>query len=141
MILSVDFGRKRTGTAILDNQVRIPFPHKLIEETNARKIKRALMDIIELENIDTVIFGLPLSDKGLESEWCSEIRKFAEWLGKSVKSEIIFVDEYGTSKEADAILRGKSRKTKKKSSDLIAATLILETYIRLQERENNNKIQ
>jgi len=140
MILSVDFGRKRTGTAILDDRITIAFPHKLIEETNARKIKRALMDIIEAENIDTVVFGLPLSDKGLENEWCGEIRKFAEWLKKSVKSEIVFVDEYGTSKDADIILRGKSRKTKKKSSDLIAATLILETYINLSERENNNKI-
>ena len=62
MILAVDFGRKKTGTAFMDMNIKIPFPCKLIEESNARKVKRALMDIIEEKKIDTVVFGLPLSD-------------------------------------------------------------------------------
>ena len=137
MILSVDFGRKRTGTAILDYEVKIPFPHKLIEETNARKVKRQLMDIIEESDIDTVVFGLPLSDKGEESLWCLEIRQFAEWLTKSVNVNIIFVNEYATSKEADTILKGKKKSVKKSSRDLIAAVLILETFIYLEELEKS----
>ena len=48
---------------------------------------------------------------------------------KSVKVNIVFVDEYGTSKEADIILRGKKIKNKKKNNDLVAATLILENYL------------
>lgn len=140
MILSVDFGKKRTGTAILDLDIKIPFPHKRIEESNAKKVKRALMDIIEEKNIDTVIFGLPLSNSGAESEWCAEIRRFAAWLEISVNCKIIFVDEFGTSKEADIILRGKSKKTKKNSSDLIAAVLILETFIYLKEKENRENM-
>ena len=129
MILGVDFGKKRTGTAYMDMEIKIPFPCKLIEESNARKVKRALMDIIEEKKIDTVVFGLPLSDDGKESEWCFEIRRFADFLLKSVKVNIVFVDEYGTSKEADIILRGKKIKNKKKNNDLVAATLILENYL------------
>ena len=129
MILGVDFGKKRTGTAYMDMEIKIPFPCKLIEESNARKVKRALMDIIEEKKIDTVVFGLPLSDDGKESEWCFEIRRFADFLLKSVKVEIVFIDEYGTSKEADIILRGKKIKNKKKNNDLVAATLILENYL------------
>ncbi|MEI0604849.1 Holliday junction resolvase RuvX [Brachyspira alvinipulli] len=128
-VLGVDFGRKRTGTAFMDMEIKIPFPCRLIEESNARKVKRALMDIIEEKKIDTVVFGLPLSDEGKESEWCSEIRRFSEFLLKSVKVNIIFVDEYGTSKEADFILRGKKKNVKKKANDLIAAVLILENYL------------
>ena len=48
---------------------------------------------------------------------------------KSVKVEIVFIDEYGTSKDAEYILRGKKKSVKKKSNDLIAATLILENYL------------
>lgn len=129
MVLGVDFGRKRTGTAYMDMDLKIPFPCRLIEESNARKVKRALMDIIEEKKIDTVVFGLPLSDEGKESEWCFEIRTFAEFLLKSVKVNIVFIDEYGTSKEADYILRGKKKKVKKKNGDLIAAVLILENYL------------
>ncbi|TKZ35857.1 Holliday junction resolvase RuvX [Brachyspira catarrhinii] len=129
MILGVDFGRKRTGTAYMDMEIKIPFPCELIEESNARKVKRALMNIIEEKKIDTVVFGLPLSDDGKESEWCFEIRRFAEFLLKSVKVNVVFVDEYGTSKEADIILRGKKIKNKKKNNDLVAATLILENYL------------
>lgn len=129
MVLGVDFGKKRTGTAYMDMEIKIPFPCKLIEESNARKVKMALINIIEEKKIDTVIFGLPLSDDGKENEWCFEIRRFAEFLLKSVKVEIVFIDEYGTSKDAEYILRGKKKSVKKKSNDLIAATLILENYL------------
>lgn len=129
MVLGVDFGKKRTGTAYMDMEIKIPFPCKLIEESNARKVKRALINIIEEKKIDTVIFGLPLSDDGKENEWCFEIRRFADFLLKSVKVEIVFIDEYGTSKDAEYILRGKKKSVKKKSNDLIAATLILENYL------------
>lgn len=129
MVLGVDFGKKRTGTAYMDMEIKIPFPCKLIEESNARKVKMALINIIEEKKIDTVIFGLPLSDDGKENEWCFEIRRFADFLLKSVKVEIVFIDEYGTSKDAEYILRGKKKSIKKKSNDLIAATLILENYL------------
>ena len=129
MVLGVDFGKKRTGTAYMDMEIKIPFPCKLIEESNARKVKMALINIIKEKKIDTVVFGLPLSDDGKENEWCFEIRRFADFLLKSVKVEIIFIDEYGTSKDAEYILRGKKKSVKKKSNDLIAATLILENYL------------
>lgn len=129
MVLGVDFGKKRTGTAYMDMEIKIPFPCKLIEESKARKVKMALINIIEEKKIDTVIFGLPLSDDGKENEWCFEIRRFADFLLKSVKVEIVFIDEYGTSKDAEYILRGKKKSVKKKSNDLIAATLILENYL------------
>lgn len=133
MVLGVDFGKKRTGTAYMDMEIKIPFPCKLIEESNARKVKMALINIIEEKKIDTVIFGLPLSEDGKENEWCFEIRRFADFLLKSVKVEIIFIDEYGTSKDAEYILRGKKKSVKKKSNDLIAATLILENYLNYLE--------
>ena len=129
MILGVDFGKKRTGTAYMDMEIKIPFPCELIEESNARKVKRALMNIIEEKKIDTVVFGLPLSEDGKENEWCFEIRRFAEFLLKSVKVNIVFIDEYGTSKDAEYILRGKKKSVKKKNNDLVAATLILENYL------------
>lgn len=129
MVLGVDFGKKRTGTAYMDMEIKIPFPCKLIEESNARKVKMALINIIEEKKIDTVIFGIPLSEDGKENEWCFEIRRFADFLLKSVKVEIVFIDEYGTSKDAEYILRGKKKSVKKKSNDLIAATLILENYL------------
>ncbi|MEI0526722.1 Holliday junction resolvase RuvX [Brachyspira murdochii] len=138
MVLGVDFGRKKTGTAFMDMNIKIPFPLLLIEESNARKVKRALMDIIEEKNIDTVVFGLPLSDEGKESEWCSEIRRFSDFLLKSVKVNVVFVDEYGTSKEADYILRGRKKNVKKKANDLIAAALILENYLNVLNMNNKN---
>ena len=136
-VLGVDFGRKKTGTAFVNMDIKIPFPCRLIEESNARKVKRALMDIIEEKKINTVVFGLPLSDEGKESEWCSEIRRFSEFLLKSVKVNIVFVDEYGTSREADFILRGKKKNVKKKANDLIAAVLILENYLNTLDKHNN----
>lgn len=131
MILGVDFGREKTGTALLHPQTKLPYPYKLIRESNARKIKREILSIVEKEKIEIIVFGLPLSDEGKESKWCEEIRRFAQWVQKSVRIEILFVNEYGTSKEAEGILRGKKIKSKKKNEDNIAAVLILENYISL----------
>lgn len=39
MVLGVDFGRKKTGTAFMDMNIKIPFPLLLIEESNAKKVK------------------------------------------------------------------------------------------------------
>lgn len=136
MILGIDFGRKRTGTAVLDMDIKIPFPCKLIEESNPKKVKRELTSIIEEKKIDLVVFGLPLSSEGKESDWCAEIRRFADFLLKSVKIDIVFVNEYGTSKEADFILRGRKKSAKKKNNDLVAAVLILENYISLKEKNS-----
>ncbi len=47
MILSVDFGRKRTGTSILDYEIEISSLNKPIEESN----------------IDTVVFKIPYPTK------------------------------------------------------------------------------
>ncbi len=140
IVLGVDFGKKRTGTAYVDMEIKIPFTLKLIEESNARKVKRALMDIIEEKNIKTVVFGLPLSDSGVESEWCFEIRRFSEFLLKSVNVDVIFVDEYGTSKEAEFILRGKKKSIKKNNTDNLSAVLILENYLNMLRLKENKKV-
>lgn len=39
MVLGVDFGKKRTGTAYMDMEIKIPFPCKLIEESKRAKSK------------------------------------------------------------------------------------------------------
>lgn len=57
MILGVDFGKKRTGTAYMDMEIKIPFPCKLIEESNARKVKRALINIIEEKKLTLLFLG------------------------------------------------------------------------------------
>lgn len=133
IILGIDFGRSKTGTAYVNTDINIPFPLKLIEETNARKVKRAILDIIEEKKIELIIFGLPLSSEGLESEWCKEIQRFTQFLLTSIDIEVKFVNEFATSKEADEILKGKSKRVKKNSHDLISAVLILETFLREEE--------
>ena len=65
-----------------------------------------------------------------------DLLTFSEFLLKSVKVNIVFVDEYGTSKEADFILRGKKKSVKKKANDLIAAVLILENYLNIVNKNN-----
>ena len=136
MILGVDFGRKKTGTAFMDMDIKIPFPCTLYQK-QCKKVKRALMDIIEEKKIDTVVFGLPYLMKEKKANGVLKIRRFSEFLLKSVKVNIVFVDEYGTSKEADFILRGKKKNVKKKANDLIAATLILENYLNVLNINKN----
>ena len=64
--------------------------------------------------------------------------KFKELLEKNIDIKINLIDERLTTTQAENILIGmdKSREKRKKVIDGVAATLILETFIREKELEN-----
>ncbi len=118
--LGIDWGEKRIGLALADSETKIAMPLKTVANI------KALREVVEEEQVDTLVIGEPIKMKG-DSDNLNPL--FLSFL-KKVKKEfselkIELIDERLTSKHADSLIGNKKTKA---SRDEISAMLILQTY-------------
>ncbi len=136
--LGLDLGTKTLGLAITDKLGLIASPYKTILYQNYEELIIELKKIIELENITKLILGFPKNMNNSIGPRANEVLKFKEILENNISSEVILVDERLSTKEANNYLieADMRRNKRKKKIDSVAASIILETYIR---SENNGR--
>ena len=129
--LGIDYGKKRIGVCISDNNKVIAFPLETIE-TN--KIISFLEDLIKKEKIEKIIIGKPLNLYNQLHELEIDIIEFSKLI-KSLFPQIKIerIDERYTSKMSSVIINqsGVNQKKRRNKSiiDKISASLILESYL------------
>ena len=133
MILALDVGDIRIGTALSDEQEKFAYPLETFERTKGLAEQR-IIDIIKEKRISTLVVGLPLGEHGERNNQCNKIESFVRRLNRRCPNvKIEFVDEYGTSEEAMEQLRTTGRSEKqikeKKVLDSVSASIILKIYI------------
>lgn len=132
-ILSIDYGRKRTGIAVTD-------PLKIIANGLAtvptHNLLDFLTDYIQREPVEQVVIGRPTQPTGEPSENLARVEEFVRRWKKAVPSiPIDYFDERFTSVLAQrAILDGgvkkKTRRTNKGLVDEVSAVIILQDYMK-----------
>ncbi len=134
-LLGVDYGRRRIGIAVSDESGRVVRSLPTVDRQKQPNAISALCTIIQQEQPQILIVGLPLDHNGAETVMSEEARAFAARLAEASRKPIRFVDESSTSQAATQLLRYRSKKQRrdKAAVDRIAACLILETYIREAE--------
>ena len=131
-ILSIDYGRKRTGLAVSD-------PLQLIAGGLATVATHELWDYLQQyvvrEQVERIVIGEPRQPNGQPSENLARVQQFVNrWRKAMPQIPIEYYDERFTSVLAhqamlDAGLRKKARQDKA-LVDEISATIILEDYLR-----------
>lgn len=131
-ILSIDYGKRRTGLAVTD-------PLQLIAgglaTVDTRDVLRYVTDYVRCEPVETIVIGLPVQPNGEPSENQSRVRCFTGELKKALPDiPVVFYDERYTSVLAhQAIIASgigrKRRQTDKGLVDEISATIILQNYL------------
>ncbi len=131
-ILSIDYGRKRTGLAVTD-------PLQIIAGGLATVSTSALFEWLESylqrEPVERIVIGEPRQPNGQPSENLQRVQQFvARWRKAHPEVPIDYYDERFTSVLAhqamiDGGLRKKARQDKA-LVDEISATIILEDYLR-----------
>ena len=131
-ILSIDYGRKRTGIAVTD-------PLQIIANglttVPTHQLEHFLADYFKKEQVERVVVGMPKQMNGEMSESWKYIEPFLNRFRKLYPDmPIEMVDERFTSVLAhQAILAsgvGKQRRqTDKGMVDEISATIILQSYL------------
>lgn len=130
-ILGVDPGKKRIGLAIGDDRLKIATAFKTIEYEGNRKFLDSIGTIIKEEGIKFIVMGLPKNMNGSEGESAEFSRKLAELIIRELDLKVEFVDERLTTEEAIKRIHqaGKKVGKSKENIDMLAATLILQSYL------------
>lgn len=131
-ILSIDYGRKRTGLAVTD-------PLQIIASGLATVSTSELFDWLQSyvarETVELIVIGEPRQLDGSPSENLARVQQFVNRWRKAVPSiPIEYYDERFTSTLAHrAMLDGGLRKKERQNKalvDEISATILLEDYMR-----------
>ena len=138
-ILSIDYGKKRTGLAVSD-------PLQLIAGGLATVATHELFDYlrqyVEHEPVERIVIGEPRQPNGQPSENLERVRQFVNrWRKHMPDIPIDYYDERYTSVLAhQAMLAGGLRKKARQNKalvDEISATILLEDYMRSRSRPLN----
>ena len=131
-ILSIDYGKKRTGIAVTD-------PLQIIAGGLATVSTSELFDWLKAylskEPVDRIVIGEPRQPNGQPSENLGRVQQFVNrWRKEFPDVPIELYDERFTSVLAhQAMLEGGLRKKARQDKalvDEISATIILEDYLR-----------
>ena len=129
--LGVDFGLKRIGLSITDQEKIFAFPLTTIEFDNAFNFFK---DLFFKEEVSKVIIGYPKRLSGVDSEIESSIKIFITKFKKQFPEiEIERFDERFTSKLASKAIvssgLGKKKRSDKSLIDKVSAAIILQDYL------------
>ena len=129
-IIGIDFGKKRIGLAITDNQKIIASPLQTVKNKFFFKF---LEDFLKTEDLEAIVLGDPKTKNNSNNELVFDLKIFHKKL-KKFNIPIYFVDERFTSKIASKIIIDanikKMKRRDKSLVDKVSASLILETHLK-----------
>ena len=130
--LGLDLGTKTLGLAITDRLGTIASPYKVLRYNDINILVSELIDIINYEKIDELVLGLPKNMNGSLGFAAERSLNFKELVEKNIDIKIHLIDERLSTVEAENLLIGAdvSRKKRKKVIDGLAASIILDTFLR-----------
>lgn len=133
--LGIDYGDLRIGLAIYDSSVDFIYPYKTLIRKRPNVLRKninEIVDIIESENINKIVLGLPLNIDDSIGYRVEVTELFSKMLKMKLDPdiEIIYQDERYSSIESEEFLKSKnySKDQIKKNVDQVAAMIILNDY-------------
>ena len=136
IILSVDYGDKRTGIAVCDKLEMLASPVCVITEWNKDTLAQKIVDIANEKKAEHIVIGLPKNmdgSKGFRADACEE---FGEVIKNITEIPVTFWDERLTTVSAHRILSENNVRGKKRKNvvDAVAADIILQDFIDSRKR-------
>ncbi len=130
-IVSLDVGEKRVGVAMANTLARLASP--LTTLLRGDDFWEQLQHILQREAVTHLVVGLPRNLSGVETAQTLATRHFADELRTRFAMPVTLQDEALTSRQAESELRRRGKPYEKGDIDALAATYILEDYLRTEE--------
>lgn len=131
-VMALDIGEQRTGVAIARAGLGIATPLQLLQQT--KDLPEQVANLVKTEAVTTLVIGLPRNLQGNKTDQTRFIEVQAAEIKRHVTVPVYFVDEALTSVKAEEELRAKGVQTDKGQVDMLAATYILEDFLREHSR-------
>lgn len=138
IIMSVDRGKARTGIAYSDKSESFAFPHTVITEYNTEKLTEKIKEAALTLKAEEIVVGLPRRTDGSLGDSARECTELAERLREILDLPVNLYDERFTTVSAHTALNYTDTRGKKRREiiDAVAATMILEDYLRYKKNRN-----
>ena len=133
IIMSVDLGDARTGIAVSDKGEGFAFPRTVINEWNKDKLIEKILVEARNSGAERIVVGLPKNMDGSLGFKAKECTELAEKIREGfISGEVVMWDERCTTVSAHHALNATNTRGKKRKAvvDAVAATMILEDYLR-----------
>lgn len=130
-ILGIDFGTKRIGSAVSDPRGQIATPLEVYQRRDAAQDARYFRRLIDENEVDRIVVGLPVHLGGGEGSSAALARTFGAWLGELTGRPVVYYDERFTTSDAEEslIAAGLKRSQRKGLRDMLAARILLQNYL------------
>jgi putative holliday junction resolvase len=152
VILAVDYGQKRLGLALSDENRVVSRPYATWTRTNRRRDLSRLRELVRQERVCRIVVGLPLHLDGTPSEMSEEAKRFAARVEKALGLPVELIDERLSSWEAQETIAA-SRPSKRSSRpapgrprgkqqpplDKVAAAVILRDYLEQARQQGESR--
>lgn len=130
--LGIDYGKKRMGLAISDELGMFAKPIEAIQNKGLEVAIKEIKSLIDRENLDFIVIGLPDTGRKSELEQIKIIKSFGDKLFKQTKISFEYWNESFSSVEAFTNLKAKGKKSRsniEKKLDSESARIILQGYL------------
>ena len=130
-VMALDIGDKRIGIALSDPMKIIASPFDTLKRVEIKGDINKIVKIIEENDVETVVCGLPKKLDNTDSLQTVKAREFADTLREKTAAKVVMTDERLTTVSAERVLleadvsRGKRREV----IDKLAAAVILQSYL------------
>ncbi len=137
IILSVDLGKARTGLAVCDRGEVLASPLSVITERDPERLVEKVALAAKEAGAEQLVVGLPRNMDGTEGESAQNARQMAARLEEATGLPVALCDERGTTITAHGYLNETNTRGKKRKAvvDAVAATVILEDYLRARRNQ------
>ncbi len=134
VILSVDYGDKRTGLAVCDKMEILASPVGVIHEGYEPKVVAKIKEEAERLKPELIVVGYPKNMDGTLGERAEKCAAFAEKLGEETGIKTVLFDERLTTVSAHRILSENNVRGQKRKNvvDAVSAVMILEGFLKMR---------
>ena len=131
-IMAIDYGDTRTGVAISDETATLAGKAWVITEKSQEALAGAIASEAVAHGVGAIVVGYPRNMDGTVGPRAEKSGLLAESIRGRCDIEVVLWDERMTTISAHRILSetGRYGKKRKKTIDAVAASLILEDYLR-----------
>ncbi len=138
--MGLDWGEKNIGVAISDPLGLTAQPLTVLKRTNLQKDIQHIGELCQEYDVEELVIGYPLNMDASRGEVAEQVEQFKHRLLKLLPVQVHLWDERLTSARAEQTLleADVSREKRKLSRDKLAASMILDSFLRARSigREN-----
>jgi len=126
--LGIDYGEKRVGIAVSDNEAKVAFPKVVLE--NGEDLMKKISDLCKENEIGSIVIGESKNYKGEDNKINPKIIVFKRELGNAIKLPMFLEPEFMSSAQVENTFG------KNEMLDASAASIILQTFLDKQKAKS-----